>query len=84
MQSAHTFTQFPKDEQEDFVDICKDAGIPHGEFEVTDVEEVSADPGPIKRTVTVSRKGKARSYEGGHATKWIDDFERDAKNGEFK
>ena len=84
----HLLSQFPQDEQDDFLSICKKYGRFVEEFQVIDEDQYPAGGGgvAIKRQVTVALRGKTAIsiYDAGHAGSWTVDFENDLKAGTFR
>ncbi|MBN3829859.1 hypothetical protein G3O00_40760 [Burkholderia sp. Ac-20384] len=83
----HLLHEFPQDERDEFVAVCKKCGRDVEEFEVRDEDRCPAGGavGAIRREVTVGLRGKdvVRLYDGGHVSHWIVDFENDLKAGVF-
>ncbi|VWC91772.1 hypothetical protein BCO18430_03299 [Burkholderia contaminans] len=83
----HLLHEFPKDEQDEFVAVCKTYGRAVEEFEVRDEDRYPAggSVGAIRREVTVALRGKdaVRLYDGGHVSHWLVDFEHDLKAGVY-
>jgi len=83
----HTLSQFPKDEQDDFADVCERYQRAVEEFDVVDVAHCPPDGngGPLARRVRVTLRAESvvAEYDGGDGDSWITAFEEDLKTGSF-
>lgn len=69
---------------ENFKNICSDEGYDPDEFEFNEHSIQIPDTfGSIHGKVTISRKGKSKTYETGNDSSWHADFEKDLKNNLF-
>ncbi len=80
-----TFDDLPDSELTEFLDICADAKLLPGHFNVSVTEEIAGDVGvePHLRSVLVQFGSITRAYDGGGEVPWTVQFEEDAKANIF-
>ncbi len=72
------------EELENFRNICSDRGYNSEEFNLNEHDVITPNTiGSIYGKVTISRKGKSKTYETGDSTCWHADFENDLRNNFF-
>ncbi|WP_183026399.1 hypothetical protein [Variovorax sp. UMC13] len=80
-------TTMPSDELQDFWRECAAAGFNQGDFMVSATETIPNEPGPIKRTVVITRTVKGKpigfQYDGSSGSDWIAPAVADVKSGTF-
>ncbi|MCO4863001.1 hypothetical protein MKD38_15030 [Cupriavidus sp. WGlv3] len=76
--ATRPFTEFPADEQQQVLDVCRHVGLAAEMFDITDEGD---DAGA--RRVSVRRVGtdKTSVYEAGAGTAWMEEFESDLECG---
>ncbi|MCO4888303.1 hypothetical protein MKD50_02860 [Cupriavidus sp. WGtm5] len=76
--ATRPFTEFPADEQQQVLDVCRRVGLAAEMFDITDeVDDAGA------RRVSVRRVGTDNTsvYEAGAGTAWMEEFESDLECG---
>ncbi|BCZ95805.1 TPA: hypothetical protein JBA38_06690 [Legionella pneumophila] len=72
------------EELENFRNICSDQGYNSEEFKLNEHDVVTPNTtGPIYGKVTISRKGKSKTYDTGDGSCWHADFENDLRKNFF-
>lgn len=78
---------FEKTILEDFKKIVVKHGFKEKDFDLTEVDKTKFDDDvsvlSTQVTVTLLTTGKAKTYESGHRTSWLGEFERDLNKGLF-
>ncbi|SAK69321.1 hypothetical protein AWB75_03496 [Caballeronia catudaia] len=84
--TAHDFSQFSWDEQEDVKAVLADRRLELRDFQITDNVVVPKDSGTgATRQISVMRitNGKKASYDTDHFGTWLTDFADAVDAGEF-
>ncbi|BBQ02163.1 hypothetical protein BSFA1_72910 (plasmid) [Burkholderia sp. SFA1] len=84
--TAHDFSQFSWDEQEDVKAVLANRGLELRDFRITDNVMVPADNSTgATRQISVTRisNGKTASYDTDHFAVWLTDFADALESGEF-
>ncbi|SAL80021.1 hypothetical protein AWB74_05646 [Caballeronia arvi] len=84
--TAHDFSQFSWDEQEDVKAVLADRGLELRDFQITDNVVVPENNGTgATRQISVTRitNGKKAIYETDHFATWLTDFADALEAGEF-
>ncbi len=75
-------------EHEDYITILKKYQYSKNDFQLNEQDETpyennSISPITIKITIKNTKTGKEKTYQSGHATKWLSEFEEDIRNNFF-
>lgn len=84
--TAHDFSQFSWDEQEDVKAVLANRGLELRDFQITDDVDVPAgnNTGATRRiSVTRIANGKKAIYDTDHFAPWLTDFAEALEAGEF-
>lgn len=72
------------EELENFRNICSNRGYNSAEFNLNEHDVVTPNSiGASYGKITISRKGKSKTYETGDGSCWHADFEKDLRNNFF-
>ena len=72
------------DELKNFRNICSDEGYNPNEFNFNEHSvQLPNEVGSVYGEVTISRKGKSKTYKTGIGSSWHADFENDLRNNFF-
>jgi hypothetical protein len=82
----NTYQTINDDELKDFRNICSDQGYNPDKFNFNEHSVTKPNttvPVYSYGKVTISRKGRSKTYETGHGSSWHADFDHDLRNNFF-